>query len=86
MEWNGTTAVTGTVEYDSPNMKALFTPSANLAYATEYTSTVTTRVENTKGLAMSTIYVWTFTKNRKKSHSDWIERIQKTYFSKPSTK
>jgi O-glycosyl hydrolase len=55
----GGAAVTGTVNYS--NFVATFTPSANLAYSTQYTATITTGVQNTAGTALAANYTWTFT-------------------------
>lgn len=57
----GSTAVTGTVVYTASGSVATFTPSANLAYSTVYTATITTGVTGLTGAAMASNYVWTFT-------------------------
>ncbi len=53
--------VTGAVTYDSTNHIATLTPSANLAYATTYTATITTGVKDPAGNAMAADYTWSFT-------------------------
>jgi hypothetical protein len=57
----GTTAVPGTVAYSAATSTATFTPSANLAYNTTYTATITTGVANTIGVEPAANLVWTFT-------------------------
>jgi len=54
-------SVAGLVSYDAGAMTATFTPSANLAYDTTYTATVTTDVTDSAGLNMAAPKVWTFT-------------------------
>ncbi len=51
--------VSGTVTYSS--VTATFTPSANLAYNTAYTATITTGVKDLAGNAMANSYSWSFT-------------------------
>ncbi len=58
---NGSTAVTGTVTYDSTTKTATFTPSANLAPSTTYTATVTTDVTDLANNHMASNYTWSFT-------------------------
>jgi hypothetical protein len=58
---NGTTPVTGTVTYDLPNKKAIFSPAANLLVGTTYTATVTNGVKDLAGNALGANKVWTFT-------------------------
>ncbi|MGD0648437.1 MAG: Ig-like domain-containing protein [Acidobacteriaceae bacterium] len=53
--------VTGTVTYNATGSVATFTPSANLAYNTVYTATITTGAANTLGIDTATNYTWTFT-------------------------
>lgn len=53
--------VAGAVSYNSGNNTATFTPSANLAYETAYTVTITTGVTDTAGNAMAFNYSWSFT-------------------------
>jgi O-glycosyl hydrolase len=53
------TAVTGTVSYS--NLVATFTPSANLAFSTQYTATITTGAQDSAGTALASNYTWTFT-------------------------
>jgi len=51
--------VTGTVTYSG--LAATFTPSANLAYDTVYTATITTGATDLAGTALAANYVWSFT-------------------------
>ncbi len=53
--------VAGSVSYDAGTMTADFTPSADLAYDTTYTATVTTDVTDSAGMNMAAPKVWTFT-------------------------
>ncbi len=56
--------VTGTVNYDSVNNIATFTPSSNLAINTVYTARITggaNGVEDLAGNPLASDYVWTFT-------------------------
>jgi len=55
----GTTPVSGAVTYIG--VKATFTPAANLAPSTVYTSTITTEAKDLAGNALSSNKVWTFT-------------------------
>jgi hypothetical protein len=55
----GGAAVPGTVTYASPT--AIFTPTANLAAATNYTATITTAAKDLTGIAMAATFTWTFT-------------------------
>jgi len=57
----GTTAVAGSVTYDSVNKEAIFTPTANLASSTLYTATVTTGAKDLAGNGLAINKVWTFT-------------------------
>jgi glucuronoarabinoxylan endo-1,4-beta-xylanase len=64
----GGAAVTGTVTYSAGGQCGLlcpptvtFTPSANLAYNTQYTATITTGAQDSAGVALAANYVWTFT-------------------------
>ncbi|HBD94500.1 MAG TPA: hypothetical protein DC057_10065 [Spirochaetia bacterium] len=57
----GTTAVAGSVTYDSVNKEAIFTPTANLASSTVYTATVTTGAKDLAGNGLAINKVWTFT-------------------------
>lgn len=59
---NGVTpaAVNG-ITYDSATRTVTFTPSANLAFSTTYTVTITTAVKDTIGTAMAANKVWSFT-------------------------
>jgi hypothetical protein len=55
----GGTAVAGTVTYSG--VVATFTPTANLAYNTLYTATITTGAASVAGTPLAANYVWTFT-------------------------
>ncbi len=55
------TGVAGAVAYNSGTNTATFTPSANLAYNTTYTATVTTGVKDISGNNMASNYIWSFT-------------------------
>jgi hypothetical protein len=57
----GTTQVTGVVTYVVAGSVATFKPSANLAFSTVYTATITTGVKDLVGTAMAQNFVWTFT-------------------------
>lgn len=56
-----TGAVAGVVTYSATGSIATFTPSANLAYNTLYTATISTGAANTLGIPLSSNYIWTFT-------------------------
>jgi hypothetical protein len=53
--------VAGAVSYTATGSVATFTPSANLAYNTVYTATITTGAANTLGIDTAKNYTWTFT-------------------------
>ena len=55
----GGAAVPGTVSYVSRT--AVFTPTANLAAATNYTATVTNAAKSLTGVGMAANFTWTFT-------------------------
>lgn len=55
----GATPVPGTVIYG--NMKAFFTPTAQLASNSSYTATITTGARSAKGIALATRLTWGFT-------------------------
>ena len=55
----GTTLIPGTVTYAGST--GSFTPSANLAFNTTYTATITTGVRDMANNAMVSNYVWSFT-------------------------
>jgi len=57
----GGAAVTGVVTYVAAGSVATFTPSASLAYNTNYTATVTVGAVDLAGTALTTNYVWAFT-------------------------
>jgi O-glycosyl hydrolase len=54
-------AVAGTVTYDAGSMTATFTPSANLAFSTQYTATITTGAQTSNGGSLVTNRTWSFT-------------------------
>lgn len=54
-------AVTGTVSYDSAGNTATFTPSAPLAYNTQYTATITTAAQDSAGTGLAANETWNFT-------------------------
>lgn len=55
----GGAAVAGTVTYAGGT--ATFTPTADLAYSTNYTATITTGAQDLEGESLVASYVWTFT-------------------------
>jgi hypothetical protein len=55
----GGAAVAGTVTYAGG--VATFTPTASLAYSTNYTATITTGATSVAGTPLASNYVWTFT-------------------------
>jgi len=57
----GGAGVTGTVTYVAAGSVATFTPTANLAPATQYTATITTGAQNLAGTALASNFVWAFT-------------------------
>jgi hypothetical protein len=57
----GTTAVNGTVTYNSTTKTATFTPSSNLSYSTTYTAAITTGVKDMAGNNMQSNYSWSWT-------------------------
>ena len=57
----GGVAVAGTVTYTAPGSVATFTPTADLAYSTLYTATITTGATNAAGTPLAGNYVWSFT-------------------------
>ncbi len=57
----GNAAVAGTVTYAASGMIGTFTPSANLAFNTQYTATITTGAADSMGTALAANYAWTFT-------------------------
>lgn len=57
----GNSAVSGTVSYASSGSVATFTPTANLAYNTLYTATITNGATDSTGQALAASYTWTFT-------------------------
>jgi ice-binding like protein/Big-like domain-containing protein len=56
----GVSPVTGTVALDAPNNTAIFAPTANLAFTTTYTATITTSAQDTTGNALASNFSWTF--------------------------
>jgi O-glycosyl hydrolase len=57
----GGAGVAGTISFPSGEGTAEFTPSANLAYSTEYTATITTGAQSMSGVALTANYSWSFT-------------------------
>jgi hypothetical protein len=57
----GGVAVAGTVGYTASGSVATFTPTANLAYSTLYTATITTGATNSAGTPLAGSYTWSFT-------------------------
>lgn len=60
---SGSSAVAGTVTYNSGSNMATFTPSTTLAYGTTYTATIasgTTGALSSTGLPLASNYSWTF--------------------------
>ena len=57
----GSTAVSGSVVYDTATRRAVFLPSANLSYASTYTAILTTDVEDIAANNMESDYPWSFT-------------------------
>jgi hypothetical protein len=55
----GGVTVPGAISYSG--LVATFTPTANLAYSTTYTATITTGAEDLAGQPLAANYVWTFT-------------------------
>jgi hypothetical protein len=55
----GGASVAGTVSY--ADGVATFTPSASLAYGTQYTATITNGATDLAGTPLASNYVWTFT-------------------------
>lgn len=53
--------VLGTVDYDTSNKTATFTPLLELNYGTQYTATITNDVKDTDGNAMKNDFTWSFT-------------------------
>ncbi len=58
---NGSTPVTGTVNYNEANKTATFTPSTSLANGATYTAAVTTGVTDLAGNHLAGNYIWSFT-------------------------
>jgi O-glycosyl hydrolase len=57
----GGSAVNGLISYNQATQVATFTPSANLAYGTQYTVTLTTGITSTSGAALAAPVSWSFT-------------------------
>jgi hypothetical protein len=60
MELGSETPVAGQVEYASSGNALVFQPSVNLAAGATYTATITTGVESQAGVALASLYAWTF--------------------------
>ena len=54
------TSIAGTVSYDAPNNRAIFTPAAALPGDVTCTASISTGVENSRGVALASDAVWTF--------------------------
>lgn len=57
----GGTDISGSVTYDVPNKKAIFSPSENFVNSINYTATISTGVQNLEGISIAEAKVWTFT-------------------------
>jgi hypothetical protein len=57
--------VAGRVAYNSSTYTATFTPSANLAYSTTYTATLSTAITDVAGNHLASVYTWSFTTGAK---------------------
>ena len=55
------TPVSGSVDYDTGTLRAIFIPSSNLSYSTTYTATLTKDLEDMAGNNLESDYSWTFT-------------------------
>ena len=58
-------AVDGTVTYNADDKKVVFTPSADLAYSTTYTVTLTTAIKSESGTPLADNASWSFTTEAK---------------------
>lgn len=59
---NGTTDISGIVNYNSVNKRGTFTPtSGSLAYGTTYTAAVTTAAKDMAGNGLASNFSWSFT-------------------------
>ena len=56
---DGSTDITGTITYSRTT--AMFTPTSDLDYYTNYTATITTGAKDLAGNALQTNYTWSFT-------------------------
>jgi len=54
-------SVAGSVSYEIGTYTATFTPSANLAYSTTYTATLSTAITDISGNPLASAYSWSFT-------------------------
>jgi glucuronoarabinoxylan endo-1,4-beta-xylanase len=57
----GGSAISGSVNYSAGTSVATFIPTANLAYNTTYTATISTAVMSSTGGSLAANYSWTFT-------------------------
>ncbi len=57
----GGTPVSGSISYEAGSNTATLTPSANLAFNSDFTATITTGVEDLAGNALTEDVVWNFT-------------------------
>jgi len=53
--------VSGSVSYNSVTYTATFNPSANLAYETTYTASLSTAITDAAGNPLASTYSWSFT-------------------------
>jgi len=53
--------ISGSISYGSGTYTATFTPSADLAYSTTYTATLSTAITDTAGNPLASAYSWSFT-------------------------
>ena len=60
MELGSETPVAGQVEYAASGNAVVFQPSVSLAAGATYTATITTGVESQAGVALASLYAWTF--------------------------
>ena len=81
----GSTPVSGTITYS--NVSAVFVPANSLNYNTVYTATITTRVKDLAGNALTNNYTWSWTTGKSTGHCrspgiqypSWQRRDQRTH-------
>lgn len=59
--YNGSTQISGVVQYSSSNNTATFNPDSNLINGITYTATITAGVQSISGVQMTGDYSWSFT-------------------------